>query len=111
MKNFIQPGDSIKVPAFPYTRTTGQPVLMGSLFGVATGDVTSGAEGQINTVGVYDLPKVSAQAWTMGVLLYWDDSAKLVTTVSTSNKVIGVAAAVAANPTSTGLVRLSGQAS
>jgi predicted RecA/RadA family phage recombinase len=57
--------------------------------------------------GVFDLATVSAQAWTAGVLIYWDNTAKNTTTVSTSNKLIGVAAAAAANPSSTGRVRLN----
>jgi predicted RecA/RadA family phage recombinase len=51
---------------------------------------------------------VSAQAWTAGALVYWDDTAKLFTTTSTSNTLAGVAVAIAANPTATGRVRLNG---
>jgi predicted RecA/RadA family phage recombinase len=44
------------------------------------------------------------------VLIYWDDTAKNFTTVSTSNKIVGVAVAAASNPSSTGIVRLNGAA-
>lgn len=40
--------------------------------------------------------------------MYWDDSAKLMTTTSSSNTLAGVAVAAAANPTATGKVRLNG---
>jgi predicted RecA/RadA family phage recombinase len=55
---------------------------------------------------VYELPKVSAQAWAIGAPIYWDPVAKLMTTVTTSNVLAGYAAEVAANPTAVGRVRL-----
>jgi predicted RecA/RadA family phage recombinase len=54
------------------------------------------------------LAKISAQGWTVGAPIHWDDTAKLFTTTSTSNTLAGVAVAVAANPTATGRVRLNG---
>ena len=56
MKNYIQPGDTIAAIA-PATVLSGAGVLIGSLFGVASGDAASGAEVLLNTTGVYDLPK------------------------------------------------------
>jgi predicted RecA/RadA family phage recombinase len=58
--------------------------------------------------GVWTMAKTSAQAWTVGARIYWDDTAKLCTTTATSNTLIGVATAIAANPSSTGNVRLNG---
>jgi predicted RecA/RadA family phage recombinase len=55
-----------------------------------------------------EVAKVSAQAWTVGAPIYWDDTAKLFTTTSTSNTLAGVAVAAAANPSATGRVRLNG---
>ena len=43
MKNYIQPGDTIAAIA-PATVLSGAGVLIGSLFGVASGDAASGAE-------------------------------------------------------------------
>ena len=60
--------------------------------------------------GVVTHAKVSAQAWTEGVKIYWDDSAKNFTTTSSGNTLCGVAAAAAANPSATGYVRLDGVA-
>lgn len=107
MTNYIKSGKVLTLIA-PYTVTSGSGTLVGSIFGVANEDTTSGASGEYSTVGVFTLAKVSAQAWTQGALIYWDDTAKNCTTVSTSNKLIGTAAAAAANPTSTGQVRLNG---
>lgn len=105
MKNFIHPGRVLPVPA-PADVKSGDLVFVGDLFGVAEEDALSGAEVEIVTEGVWDLPKVSAQAWTVGAKLYWDASAKKATTASSGNKPIGCATAVAANPSDTGHVRL-----
>lgn len=105
--NLKQDGEVMTVAA-PAAKSSGDGVLVGSMFGVAVADAASGADVAIATRGVYTLPKVSAQAWTVGALIYWDDSAGQCTTTSTDNKLIGVAAAAAANPSSTGEVRLNG---
>lgn len=108
MKNFIQCGETLTLTA-PYTAASGAGTLLGAIFGVATNDVTSGSVGEYVTEGVFSLAKVSAQAWaTVGLKIYWDDTAKNCTTTSAGNTLIGVNTAVAANPSSTGYVRLNG---
>lgn len=107
MKNYVQDGDTLSLVA-PYDRLSGQGMLVGSIFGVAAVDALSGASVEVDVDGVFDIEKVSAQAWTAGALIYWDDTAKNATSVSTSNKLIGVAVQAAANPSSTGRVRLNG---
>jgi len=107
MKNFVSDGEILLVTA-PYAASSGTGVQVGSyVFGVACTDLTSGATGQIQTCGVFDLAKVSAQAWTAGDTIYWDNSAKLCTTTQASNLAVGNAVADAANPSSTGRVKLS----
>jgi predicted RecA/RadA family phage recombinase len=105
-KNFIQPGDTVTVPA-PADVSSGDGVLVGSLFGVAQFDAKSGDDVEICTKGVYTLPKTSAQAWTVGAKIYWDGSKCTTADGSGSNTLIGNALAVAANPSATGVVRLS----
>ena len=108
MKNFIQPGKTLTLIA-PYDVASGGGALVGSVFGVSNYTVASGDEGEFDIEGVFELPKTSAQAWVQGALLYWDNTAKVCTTVSTGgNKLIGAAALAAANPSSTGTVRLNG---
>jgi predicted RecA/RadA family phage recombinase len=92
--------------AAPYDRLSGQGALIGAIFGVATKDILSGVRGNFKTRGVFTLAKNSAEAWTEGAKIYWDNTAKQCTTTATSNSLIGVAAAAAANPSSTGDVRL-----
>lgn len=105
MKNYIQPGNSVTVPA-PAAVTSGQLVIVGNMFGIAATDAESGADVALATGGVYELPKTEAQAWTVGAVIY-ATSAGVATTVSSGNTKVGVAAAAAANPSATGLVRLN----
>src|SRR5262245_58365351 len=106
-RNYIQPGKTMTFTA-PEQRNAGQGCLIGALFGVSLQTVANGAVGEFGIEGVWELTKVSAQAWTAGALIYWDNTAKNCTTTSTSNTRIGVAAAAAANPSATGQVRLNG---
>lgn len=105
--NYLQEGGHVTVAA-PAAKTSGDGVLVGSLFGVAITTVANGANVEIATTGVWNLAKTSAQAWTVGQRIYWDDTNSVATSTASSNKLIGVAMAVAANPSSTGEVRLNG---
>ena len=107
MKTFVQNGEVMELTA-PYDRLSGEGALIGALFGVATVDVLNGAAANFLIQGVVTIKKTSAQAWTQGALIYWDNTAKEATNVSTSNTRIGVAAVAAANPSATGTVRLNG---
>ncbi len=107
MKTYVQQGGTLTLTA-PYDIAAGAAFKVGSIIAVATSAALSGATVEGLTTGVVDVAKVSAQAWTVGAPIYWDDSAKLMTTTSTSNTLAGVAVAVAANPSATGRVRLNG---
>lgn len=107
MKNYVQRGDVLSLTA-PYVVAAGAGLLVGSLFAVATSAADNGAAVEGALTGVYDLAKTSAQAWTVGAKVYWDNTAKACTTTSTDNTLIGVAAAAASNPSATGRVRLNG---
>lgn len=107
MKNFIQHGEGISVAA-PATVVSGQGVLVGGLFGVALADAASGDQVVLRRLGVFDLPKLSAQAWTVGAKVYWNAAGGECTTVASGNTLIGVAAAAAANPSASAAVLLDG---
>jgi predicted RecA/RadA family phage recombinase len=92
MKNYVQNGDVVSVPA-PATVVSGAGVLVGALFGVAVHNAASGQPVEIATTGVYDLTKVGSQAWTVGALIYWDAANSRATTVSASTTLIGKAVA------------------
>lgn len=113
MKNYIQEGDVLPFTApsdsSAVDLSSGDGVLIGSLFGVVVKDTAMGASGEMKTEGVFKLAKTSAQAWTVGAKIYWDDTNKVCTTTASGNSLIGAATAVAANPSSTGYVRLNGK--
>lgn len=107
--NYIQPGAILTLTA-PYDRLSGEGAQVGSIFGVATSDVDSGDPGEFDTEGVWSLAKTSAQAWTVGQKIYWDDSNKRCDSDGTVGMLIGVATAAADNPSSTGYVKLNSSA-
>ena len=106
MKNYIQKGDNITIDS-PYDVLSGAGIQIGSLFGVANGDAATGETVVLSTVGVFDLPKLTAGNISVGDALYWDDTAKEVTTVDTDNTKIGVAVQ-AASGAGVSAVRLNG---
>lgn len=104
--NYVQSGKVLTLTA-PYAVASGAGAQVGSIFGVATADIANGVEGEFETEGVFDLAKTSAQAWTVGQKIYWDNSNKRCDSDGTVGMLIGVATDVAANPTSTGYVKLN----
>lgn len=110
MQNYVQPGDVVTITAAAAI-TSGQLVNAGLLVGVAGGAAAIGEQVEIKTRGVFELPKTSAQAWTVGAAIYMIPASGLCTTATTAgNILIGVALAAAANPSATGTVRLNGAA-
>jgi predicted RecA/RadA family phage recombinase len=110
MQNYVQPGNTISLTA-PYNRLSGEGAKVGSIFGVACGDVLSTIVGEFAVVGVFDLARATGagSAWTEGALIYWDDSAKVVTEHSTGNTLIGVGILpLPADSDAAGRVRLNG---
>jgi len=109
MNNYQQKGEVVTLAA-PYDRSSGQGALIGALFAVALNDVEEDADGEWLTCGVVVLAKTSAQEWVQGDKIYWDDTNKRADNVATVGPLIGVALSAAANPSSTGVVRLNGVA-
>lgn len=107
MKTFIQRGENITVSA-PAAVTSGAGVLVGSLFGVANGDADNGGDVVLSTVGVYELPKKTADDLAVGETVYWDATNDEVTETITSNIKIGLAIAAAGAGVTTAKIRLNG---
>ena len=106
MKNIVQAGDVLNLtPAAAVASGVGY--LFGtSLFGVACGDVASGASGSFLTEGVVEIAKTSALAITTGDRLYWDATNKVVNKTATAQQCVGIAVADAANPSPTVTMKL-----
>lgn len=109
MTNYLQKGDVLTVTA-PYALASGAGCLVGSIFGVATAAALISTEVEINTVGVYTLPRTTggSTAWAVGERIYWDDTNKLCTKTASTHKLIGVAVAATTDGAATGNVRLTG---
>jgi predicted RecA/RadA family phage recombinase len=110
MKNFVRHGNSVPVAAPAGGLASGAGYLAGAIFGVASTAAAEGETVELAVVGVFDLPKTSAQAWTVGAKVYWDGANAVATTTASGNTLIGVAFAAAANPSAVGRVRLNGYA-
>ena len=106
-KNFIQPGDTVTIPA-PAAVASGGVVIAGSIAGIALGDAASGEPVDVKTSGVWQLPKVAADNVTLGAPIYWASGTGLATITASGNTKIGVAVEAAAASTGTVKVRLSG---
>jgi predicted RecA/RadA family phage recombinase len=114
MKNYLQPGDKITVPA-PATVTSGSGTVLGTLLGVATHDAASGASCTFLVEGVVSLPKLSTAVIAVGDRLHWDiDSSppQVIVASAAAGDVLnfGVAVAAAGNGTTTVAVKLTPEA-
>lgn len=107
--NYVQPGKTLTLTA-PYQRNSGLGAQVGFIFGVALQTVANGVDGEFGIDGVWELAKTSAQAWTQGQKIYWDNGNKRCDNDPEVGMLIGVAAEAADNPSSTGIVRLNGVA-
>ncbi|GGL52151.1 DUF2190 family protein [Wenxinia marina] len=107
MRNFVQPGESITVTAAA-AAASGDGVKLGQLFGIASGDAAIGEPLVLTTRGVFDMPKVSTDAFAVGDAVYWRTSDGAVTATASGNTKIGVAVTAAGNPSASVHVRLNG---
>ena len=108
MKNHVKPGHTVTVPAPTGGVLSGAPVLVGSLFGVASYSAAEGADVEIVTIDVFDLPKAAGAAFAIGDKVYYDTTAKNMTATASGNKLVGSAAGIAASGDATARVRLPG---
>lgn len=110
MKNFVQEAGTITVTSPSGGLLSGQPVVVGNLFGVAAADAIEGAEAEIMTEGVFELAK-SAGVINEGEIVWFDTSGGTVENVTGVGFFpIGVAAAAALDADATVKVRLDGVA-
>lgn len=112
MKTFIQPGDAIDFIAPVGGVVGGAGFLLGAIFGVVRHTAAAGEKSILDLEGVFTLPKTAANTPAPGAKLYWDDTAKSVTTTVGSNVIAGVHAGLvaAAGGDATIPVRLNGVA-
>jgi predicted RecA/RadA family phage recombinase len=107
MKNFVQGGEVITVAA-PYALTSGQGVLVGSLFGVAAFDAANGANVEIATEGVFDVTALTADTGAQGTKMYWDNTNRRLTVTASGNTLVGALLVAKGGSDTTARVYLDG---
>ncbi|KZY30541.1 hypothetical protein A3731_00740 [Roseovarius sp. HI0049] len=112
MKNYIQAGNVLTAAAPAGGVSSGDPVQIGNLFGVAATDAEAGADVEIAVTGVFALPKAAVSA-SAGDVAFFDASAGDVTTDDDTgaNNRVGIFTEDAASGAATARVRLDGAAS
>lgn len=101
MINYVQKGEVLTLDPGA-TVATGVGRLFGTaLFGVAVFDAVSGTASAFITQGVVTIAKTSALAISVGDVLYWDSTNKVVNKTTSGQRAVGVAVEAAANPSST----------
>ena len=107
MKNKVQKGQTVSVIA-PYGVTSGQGVQVGALFGVASTDAAQGTPVEIERTGVFDITAATADTGTQGAKIYWDNTARRLTTTATNNTLVGALTAAKGGSDATARVLLDG---
>ena len=98
MKNLKAIGDVVALTAPTGGVLSGGFYKIGVLFGAAIAAAAEAAPFQMKRSGLFEgVTKPGSQAWTEGAKIYWDDTAKKFTTVSTDNFAVGAAAAAVGN--------------
>lgn len=105
--NYVQEGCTVTLTAPDGGVTSGQGIIIGSIFGVCSFDAAAGAPVEVNREGVWDLPKATG-AVSEGDEIYWSTSAANATTQGTGNYFIGAAVAAASQFAGTVRVCLNG---
>ena len=91
--NYVQKGDVVTVVSPAGGVSSGDGVMIGSLFGVATHDAAAAASLELAVVGVFTLPADTALAISQGDPVYWDDTNSWVDATTAAQQCVGVAVA------------------
>ena len=106
MRNFVQPGRALTVAAPTGGVVSGDAVLIGALFGVAQHDAAEGAELELLTEGVVELPKATPLAIGVGDRLFWNTTDQKLDKTATAQLCVGLAVADAASADATVRLKL-----
>jgi predicted RecA/RadA family phage recombinase len=110
MENYQQPGNVVTFTAPAGGVVSGGLYRIGNYTGVATVDAVAGAKFEMALVGVYTVPKVAAEPWTEGMLVYFNTGSRLATSTTGTTVLVGGAVGTAVNPSTTAAIRLNGTA-
>ena len=105
MKNCISDGNTIDFTATAAVASVA-PVLLGKVVAVSLGNVALDEVGVGATVGVFALPKVTADDITQGAQVYIKSDG-MITSTASGNTLAGKAWAAAGNPSDTVWVKIN----
>ncbi len=106
MKNFLQPANSITIPAPAGGVVAGSPVAVGSLRGFASASAAEGEDVAIVRVGLFEVVKKAGEAWAVGDKLYYKATDGNFTKTATDAVLFGFAAAAALSAAAAGEIVL-----
>ena len=110
MKNYVQPGDTVTMTSPSGGLLSGDPVVIGAVFGIAAADAAQGDEVELVTTGVFELAK-SAGAVGEGATVWFDTSGATIENTTLGGLFpIGVATKAADSGDATCFIRLDGTA-
>lgn len=89
MKNYVQPGEVADITPSADV-ASGDVVVIGARIAIAATAIKANQTGSGSVVGVHKLPKATG-AIGQFALVYWDATAKKITTTSSGNTLAGYA--------------------
>jgi predicted RecA/RadA family phage recombinase len=106
--NFLQQGDIVTVAAPSGGVSSGDLVIVGAIAGVALTDAAATEAVNLQTRGVFSLPKLSTAVITQGAKVSWDIDPGQVVLPGSTHYPLGTAIEAAGNGVATVAVRLDG---
>ncbi|MCR0981796.1 DUF2190 family protein [Roseomonas populi] len=107
MKTFIEHGEVWEIPAPTGGAKSGDLIVQGIAFGIAAHDAAEGDPLRVRPGGVHEKAAATGQAWTHGLAIYWDATAKNFTSTVGSNLKVGYAFTAKASAAAVGRVKLN----
>lgn len=104
--NFVQEGETLNLAPGSAVAPGAGHLFGAGLFGVALTTAETGVPSSFLTEGVVEIGKTSALAIAVGDRLFWDATNKVVNKTSLAQQCVGVAVAVAGNPSATVKMKL-----
>lgn len=86
---------------------SGDVVLIGELIGVQINQIKKDEKGSVAVSGVFQVVKKSADTFTAGQKVYWDNTLKQATSTASGNTLMGITVAQAGSSDSTVLVKIN----
>jgi predicted RecA/RadA family phage recombinase len=106
MKNYIQEGCTLTVPAPSGGVVSGKFVVIGSLIGIAAVTAAAGVDFALDTEGVYEYAKTASLAVAVGDKLYYDATNNVLNKTASGNTLVGIAVEASATSDTTVKVKL-----